>query len=70
MYTVQHKHLIVDPVSMDLEVAWRDMITVPQFDTEQQELQAARRFASRARGTYRDVRIVKTSPGGTESVVV
>jgi hypothetical protein len=73
MYTVQVRILIADfsPTyeTTDLDTEWADIVTVGQLDTEQAELQEACRVAGRARGLYRDVRIVKSLPGGAQEAV-
>lgn len=73
MYTVQAKLLIAEHSSFETETplrtAWADILTVGQLETEQAELQEARRVAGRARGLYRDVRIAKSLPGGEQKIV-
>jgi len=53
----------------DLSAAWEDIINVDQMESDQAELEEARRLAVEARKYYTSVRIVKVGPGGTREVV-
>lgn len=74
LYTVQHYALIVvnSPIGGEAFVgnAWADIYVVPQLETQQAELTEARRIVTRARGVYRDVRILKSLPDGSTKVVI
>lgn len=49
---------------------WDETYSVPQLETEQAELQEARRVANEVRRYYTQVRIVKWGPGGGVGEVV
>lgn len=62
-YTTQHIN------GQDLAAEWDEIVNVDQMETEQAELQEARRLATEARKYYTAVRIVKINPGGSRTVV-
>lgn len=75
MYTVQVEVLDIAPSITYLpselaEPEWSDLVTVPQLDSEQDELQEARLLARIARKHYVSVRISKSYPGGSSRIVV
>lgn len=49
--------------------AWTGVFTVPQLETDQHELQAARASAESARRFYVSVQIVRSLPGGERRIV-
>lgn len=68
MYTIQA--LIPDLGATTIfPDSWEDVYQVPQEDTEQDELQEARREAEMARRFYVNVRIVKDAGDRLQKVV-
>ncbi len=52
-----------------VESEWTELVTVPQLETEQKELQEARKVARMAREFYTFTRIVKSTLNGSMEVV-
>lgn len=64
MYSVEAEILTVDPsiTYLPTEMAdseWSEITTIPQLETDQAELQEARKIAELARKYYTSVRIIK-----------
>lgn len=72
MYTVEVMQPFYTEISGTVSVGsdWEDVVTIPQQETEQAELQLARRLAADTRKFYTEVRIVKWVPGGNIGEVV
>lgn len=74
MYTVEVEILTVDPSITYLptemtDVEWSDLATIPQLETDQEELQEARKLATVARRHYTNVRITESSGDRSRRVV-
>ncbi|MDX3695008.1 hypothetical protein PV726_32655 [Streptomyces europaeiscabiei] len=64
MYSVEAEILTVDPSITYLptemtDAEWSEVCTIPQLDSEQDELQEARKVAGLARKYYTTVRIIR-----------
>ena len=74
MYAVEAEIVVCHPSITYLpteliDSEWISIVSIPQLETEQQELQEARAVARKAQEYYRHVRITKSDPGGLRSVV-
>lgn len=74
MYTVEVKILTVAPSITYLptemtDEEWSDLVTVPQLETDQEELQEARKVAQLARKYYHSVRITEGTGNGMRRIV-
>lgn len=74
MYSVEAQVIICYPSitylpSELLDPEWISITDIPQLETEQAELQEARKCATRIREFYTNVRITKSTPGGAREIV-
>jgi hypothetical protein len=74
MYTVQAEVVTVSPSityppSELIDSEWVDISTIPQMDSDQEELQEARKVVVTGRKYYHSIRIVQSLPDGSERIV-
>lgn len=74
MYAVEFEALTVMPSITYLpteltEPEWQQLTDIFQMDSDQEELQEARKLAEMARKYYVNVRITKSHPNGAREVV-
>lgn len=69
MYSVEVMQPYYSPLG-EVGSDWDEAFDVPQQETEQAELQLARKIAEETRKFYTEVRIVKWQPGGQIGQVV
>ena len=74
MYSVEALTMTIDPSityppSELTSPEWSELVTVFQMESDQEELQEARKVARQCAHQYVNVRIVESTPGGARSVV-
>lgn len=69
MYSVEVMQPYYSPLG-EVGSDWDEVFGAPQRETEQAELQLARKIAAETRKFYTQVRIVKWAPGGDRGEVV
>ena len=74
MYDVQAQVVIAYPSitylpSELIEGEWIDIVSIPQLETASAEYQEAKAVAEKLREFYKNVRVLKSNPGGLREVV-
>lgn len=74
MYDVQAQIVIAYPSitylpSELIEGEWIDIVSVPQLETDSAEYQEAKTVAEKLREFYKNVRVLKSTPGGAREIV-
>lgn len=74
MYDVQAQIVVCHPSitylpSELIDPEWIDIVSIPQLETDAGEWQEARKVADKLREFYKNVRILKSNPGGLREVV-
>lgn len=74
MYDVQAEIVVCYPSitylpSELIEPEWIDIVSIPQLESDAEELTEAKNVAERLREYYKNVRILKSAPGNLREIV-